>query len=293
MFRIMLISALLASTGASRAQVRDQKKSHTQFGASCERLQTMFHDRVAAFQTALDAIPDTDEMSRSAQARVLMRTYGIMRTLRRARACSWVVQNDSEELEQVRGIVQTLLAGSPCADAARSEIEAGMSAETSEGEIQSIGRAVLVLSSDTCEVEEQTEEPVDTDVPATLDDRLAEAESNLQDAIDNIEDGESSLIQVESKAGSLRGFLRGVGIAFLLIFMLLACVGAVMAVGVVLGIAVMFLFELTTYGRTGCQGPSCLGLLLFPLAGFYGGGALGLVGCIYQLYTQMLPRIRQ
>merc|ERR1711865_1298584 len=85
------------------------------------------------------------------QARVTMRTYGIIRTLRRARTCSWVTQNDSDEIEQARGIVQSLLAGNPCAEVARAELESGSSAETAQVEIASIRRAMSVLTSDSCE----------------------------------------------------------------------------------------------------------------------------------------------
>merc|ERR1711865_39326 len=184
------------------------------------------------------------------QARVTMRTYGIIRTLRRARTCSWVTQNDSDEIEQARGIVQSLLAGNPCAEVARSELESGMSAETAAVEITSIRRAMSVLASDSCE---------------------------------------SSFIQTDSKAGSLLGFMRGVGVAFMMIFLLLACAASVALVGIAIGLVITILLELLG----ACNGPDCLALLIFPFVGGYGGVATGLVGCTYQLYTQLLPRVTQ
>jgi len=287
MSRIVLVMALLAFAAGSRTQTRDESKSKTK-GASCDDLQTMFHDRVVAFQASLDAMPDMDAMTRSSQARVLMRTYGIIRTMRRAKSCAWVIGNDSDDIQQVRGIVQNLLAGNPCADAARSELESGMSSETAEVEIQSIARAMWVLSSDDCEVAE-SDVPMDSDVMGTLDDQLIDAENSLQDAIVDMEDGESSFIEL--KSGSLRSFMRGVGIAFLMLFLLLACAGAVATIGVMLGMVVLFLVEQISYGGA-CQGPGCLGLLIFPIMGLYGGGALGIAGCAYQMYTQLLPRLR-
>merc|ERR1719223_2673046 len=172
---------------------------------------------------------------------------------------------------------------------AGSELEVGLSAETAEVEIQSIARAMWVLSSDDCEVAESQEVHVDSDNTATLDDQLMDAEDSLQDAIAGMEEGESSLVQL--KSGTLRTFMRRVGIAFLMLFLLLACASAVAFIGVMIGVVVLFLVEQFAYaGR--CQGPGCLGLLIFPLVGLYGGGALGIAGCAYQLYTQLLPRIR-
>ena len=123
MFRVVVALVLTASSEASRVAVHggSESKSQTKFGASCDDLQAMFHDRVVAFKSSLDANPDLDEIGRVAQARVMMRTYGIIRTLRRARACSWVIENDNDDIKQAREIVQTLLAENPCADAARSQ----------------------------------------------------------------------------------------------------------------------------------------------------------------------------
>jgi len=290
MFQVVLVSALVAAAGANRIHTVDKTETHVKWGASCDALQTRFHDRLVAFQASVDAIPDMDAMSRASQARVTMRTYGIIRTLRRARTCSWVTQNDSDEIEQARGIVQSLLAGNPCAEVARSELESGMSAETAAVEITSIRRAMSVLASDSCESSELPEETGNNEgTDAQGQAQLIEAEDRLADAVDGMEEGETSFIQTDSKAGSLLGFMRGVGVAFMMIFLLLACAASVALVGIAIGLVITILLELLG----ACNGPDCLALLIFPFVGGYGGVATGLVGCTYQLYTQLLPRVTQ
>lgn len=285
MFHVVLVSALAAFAGASRIQRVDEFKSQVKWGASCDDLQTRFHDRLVAFQASLDTVPDMDAMGRAAQARMMMRTYGIMRTLRRARTCSWVIQNDSEEIEQARDIVQSLLAGNPCAEAARSELESGLSAETTLVEISSIRRAMSILASDSCE-------PIAEEIEATTegpDVDLTEAEDSLADAIATIEEDQSSLLQTDSTVGFVRGFMRNIGVAFMMVFLLLACAGAVALIGAVIGLAFGIMLELVGL----CHGPDCLAMMLFPIALGMGGFVTGLGGCSYQLYTQLLPRLTQ
>lgn len=281
MFRTVLLSALAAFASAGRVQIVGKFESQNKFGASCDDLQTMFQNRLNAFQTSLDAIPDMDAMSRVSQARVMMRTSGIIRTLRRARTCAWVIQNDSDEIEQARGIVQSLLAGNPCAENARSELASGLSAETAQVELASIRRAMSILSSDSCEPTEIPEEAVGNSEGTDL--QLTEAEDNLADAIEAMEEGQSSFLQT----GSVRGFMRGVGVAFLMLFLLLACASAVALIAGVIG----YIIALLLANAGACSGMGCLGLLYIPMGGGAGGLAVGMAGCSYQLYTQLLPQL--
>lgn len=287
MFHVVLVSTLAAIAGGSRIQNANKHESHARWGSmSCEDLQTRFGDRLVAFRASTDAIPDMDAVGRVTQARIMMRTYGIMRTLRRARNCQWVIQNDSEEIQQAREIVQSLLAGNPCAEAARSEMESGLSAETAQVEIASIRRAMSILTSDSCDPAGITEEFVTAE---GNDIDLTEAEDNLVDAIESMEEGESSFLESDSTAGFLRGFMRGVGVAFLMIFLLLACAGSVMLIGAVIGLAIGIMLELLGF----CHGPDCLAMMIFPMIGGAGGLVTGIGGCSYQLYTQLLPRLTQ
>lgn len=293
MFRTVLALVLVPLVGASRVQVRDVDEA--KFGSSCDDLHATFRHRVDGFQDFLDENPDLDGISRTAQARVMVRTYGIIRTLRRARTCSWVIENDSEEIEQARSIVQTLLDGNPCTEAARSELEAGASAETGELEIHSIQRTMAILSSDNCEppeMPEQTENVENIDVDA----QLSSAEDDLQDVIEELEDPvaqevEAAFIQTNSHAGFLRGFMRAIGVAFLMLFMLLACAGAMAIISAFLVGAISI-----QMGYSATTGPNGQGALRFLFHGFMGGlfgGAVGLAGCAYQMYTQLLPRLTQ
>jgi len=198
-----------------------------------------------------------------------------------------VIENDGADMDQARGMVQSLLAENPCAEAARSELEAGVSAETPQLEVRSIFRAMSILTSDTCEVVEpnQTEENIDLDV------QLSEIEGEVQDAIDGMveqtEDGDGAFIQTSSGIGLLRRFMRALGVALLMLFLLLACVGAAAAIGMFLG--AVFAIMVAEVTRMGGEDGSWMALAW----GFYGigvGGVVGLGGCSYQLYTQLISR---
>jgi len=283
MFRFLFLWISLASVRANRIQ----SLSEDEFGASCDNLQNRFHDQVHAFKEALDA--RTSE-SATTQARFTMRMYGVMRTLRRARECAWVVDNNSDDIEEMRSIVQELLSGSPCGEAARSELEAGASAEDSQVQMQAIPRAMSMLMSDDCEV---SDVPVDRDaLEGDGIEELQESEEQLQDGIDEImdaeEEGEGAFIQMNQK-GRFGRFLRGIGVFFLMLFLFLACVGAAAVIVAFLALAVQLLLVevgLLSFGRYS-DSPIYYALV----AGVY-TSALGLVGCTHQLYTNLLPRLQ-
>jgi len=316
MFRAVVALVLTASSEASRVKVdgRSESKSQTKFGASCDDLQAMFHNRVVAFKSSFDANPDLDEIGRVAQARVMMRTYGIIRTLRRARTCSWVIENDSDDVEQAREIVQVLLAENPCADAARSQLATGASdAATAGMEVQSLYRAMTILASDNCELVESVESAEQTDNEATLDEEaldesaldieLSETEAAVQDAIDQVmdssQDSEGAFIQTKSNEGIFGRFRRVIGVVFWTLFLLVACVSNYVIIGMLITLVLSLLIAVVSLefrGEIGCNGfwaqggcqASYMGIFLAMLSGT-AGVAVGIVGCSYQLYNQLLP----
>jgi len=289
MFRSLLASVFVCFCGARRIEVHDSGESEAKFGATCEDLQTTFHNRLVNFQTFLDAT-DLDAMSRTAQVRIMMTTYGIIRPLRRARTCDWVIANDSEEIEQARGIVQTLLVGNHCTDAARSELQAGTHAETAELEVQSLRRAMSVLTSDDCEVGALSEEIATADEDVEV--QLRNAEDDVQDLIEESADSqEGAFIQTDSEAGFFRRFLRGLAVAFLMLFLLLACASAAAVITTIIAATLIYFAQ---FGTFILNAPAGLGsaVYLAPLAGMV-GGVVGLASCSYQLYTQLLPRLTE
>jgi len=308
---------LIASAEAGRISAHggSESKSQTKFGASCDDLQAIFHNRAVAFKSLLDANPDLDEIGRVAQARITMRTLVMIRTLRRARTCSWVLENDNDHIEQAREIVQILLAENPCADAARSELATGASDATLEVELQSIHRAMSILASENCEVLESVEQ---IDNEATLDEEaldesaldieLSETEAAVQDAIDEIVDspqeGEGAFIQTKSTEGNFGGFMRAIGVVFWTLLLLLACASVYAIIGFFVTAALSMLAAVVSlearsflnicFGRRcGSRGALSQGVQLGAfLMGMLGGAASGVVGigpCSYQLYNQLLP----
>lgn len=286
----MFALLLATSVGANRIQIHEADQA--KFGASCDDLQTTFRSRLATFQGVLDANPDLDAVTRATKARTMMRTYGIIRTLRRARTCAWVVDNDSEEMEGARSIVQSLLSRNACADAARAELAAGASAESGEIDTQSLQRSIAILSSETCEA--PAEMPQDApNLDENMDAQMADAEDDLQDKIEEFEDSAgAAFVQTEDAAdrGLVARFFRTIGVAFLMLFLLLACVGSI----AIISSFIIQILGLLAYrsGLWGCNaGIRCDMAFSIFAAGIYGGAAAGVVGigaCSYQLYNQFL-----
>jgi len=287
MFRFLFVWLSLTSIAATRIQTDAVTELGAEFGASCDSLQNRFHNQVHTLRIVLDA--RTSE-SAVAQARLVMRMHGLIRTLRRAQECTWVVENNSDDIEEMRGIMQELLAGNPCGDAARSELEAGASAEGDDAQMQVILRALSTLMSDDCEASDI--QPADeAQTPAA---QLEEVEEELQDAIDEIMDSEEegeAFIQLD-QAGIFRRFMRGVGVFFLMLFLLLACVGSAAVIVGALAAGVTLLLHFT--GIINLSGG--MNALWVYVVGIYGAGAgavTGLAGCTHQLYNSVLPRLSQ
>jgi len=188
--------------------------------------------------------------------------------------------------------MRNLLAGNPCGDAARSELEAGASAEGDDAQMQVILRALSTLMSDDCEASDI--QPADE--AQTPSAQLEEVEEELQDAIDEIMDSEEegeAFIQLD-QAGIFRRFMRGVGVFFLMLFLLLACVGAAAMIGVALAVAVTFLLAgigmLTNPYQSNIGG---MQLVIASATGSWLGAVVGLAGCAHQLYNSVLPKLSQ
>jgi len=290
MIRIALASTLVALVLSNRVQ-KHNHNSKSKFGASCNDLHVMFHTRVVDMQNLIDAHPDASQFTTATSARFMMRSYGIVRTMRRARTCAWLVEGDSDDIAQTRAIVQTLLEGNPCAQAAKVEMEAGRNAETAEIEMQSIYRALSVLRSENCEVatEEFTMVENEEELELLLSEEDAVAQDNVDVVFDAVEnESESAFVQTGVNVGvrTFTSIMRTLGVVFLFIFLLLACAGTASAITAALGFVLSFFLA----GNFIPCDPSTCGIM--PLFGIiYGGmagGALGLGACSYGLYNTLL-----
>jgi len=243
----LLITVLVASTASERIQSHVQRSADTNlksnFGASCDDLQTSFHSRLQNLQALLDAHPDVNDFTRATKTRFIMRSFGVVRTLRRARTCSWVVESESEDIQQTRAIVRALLAGNPCAEAALAELKASVSAGTPKIEIEALFRAMSVLMSDNCEPEKPDEESTTLTIGSgvALDEELVEAEAQAQDSVEEmveaVERDELGTSFAQTSSNSFSRVMRVLGVVFLALLLLLACTSAAAIIGGLIGVA--------------------------------------------------------
>merc|ERR1712232_1161784 len=201
---------------------------------------------------------------------------------RRARTCDWVLENNSEDIEHVRAIAATLLAGNPCAEAARSELEQGANADTQEVVIESVFRAVSILSSENCEASEMPES-TDNESDVDVDAQVSEMEAEVQDVIEAAEEeGEGSLLQIDSTTKTTAGFMRTIAVIFFTILLIAACVAAAALLWYLIVMAVFMLgIALAPYLASGSGGYVTSVLAVGTWAGLTGGG-LGLGICASQ-----------
>lgn len=292
MLRSGIASTVLALAFANRVQLHenDADSSKSKFGASCDELHEMFQNRVVSLQTFVDEHPE-DTFSRTSQARLYMRAFGIIRTLRRAKECSWVIDGESDDMDQLAAIVQKLLAGNPCAAEARAELDTGMSAENEEVQSESVMRAISVLNSEDCQVAVSDEGIGALTDEAELNAQLDEAVNQAQDYGDNLmedADAEAAFVQVDADTRwNARQFFRNLGVAFLFILLTLACVGVATAIGFGIGLAIGIMLY------PNCSGQCGFNIAAIAFLGMGSGGVVGVGPCIYALVTQFLPRISQ
>lgn len=279
--RVITVAALLTLVGAKRIQQHDKEDSVAQnsFFESCDDFHAIFRSRVAAVQTLLAAHPNATGMTAMNRARFTMRTFGVVRTLRRAQDCPWVVDGDSEDIKEAQSIVQTTLAGNPCAAAAMAELTPE-AYESATNELIPLQRAMLVLVSDTCVVPVFEAEEVGNDA---VEDRMVESDEQVQSNIEELfeeaalesETGAGgSLMQTEGLAAR---FFAWVGAIFLAIVFGLACAFPGAAVGLVIGIMLSVLYCSAGIGwRCSAQGGEAL---VISVLGAEAGIALGFAGC--------------
>jgi len=290
MLRSGIASIVLALAFANRVQLHENHadSSKSKFGASCEELHEMFQNRLLSLQTFIDEHPQ-DTFSRTSQARLYMRAFGIIRTFRRARECSWVIHGESDGMDHLAAIVQKLLAGNPCAAEARAELEMGMSAETEEVQSESVMRAISVLNSEDCQVEVSDEGMGALMDEAEVNAQVDEMVNQAQDYGDNLmedADAEAAFVQVDADMRwNVHQFFRNLGVAFLFILLALACVGVATAIGFGIGLAI------GTMLYPNCAGQCGFNIAAIVVLGMGSGAVLGVGPCIYELVTQFLPRV--
>jgi len=220
MFRV---TALFALAAASRVERHEQKWP----GASCESLQTSFHDRLAAVRENVENM-DAENLSRGARARLTMRMYGIGRTMRRAKDCEWVQESDNEHVEEARGLVETLMNHNPCADAARAEFQSASTAEDEEDRARIMQRAMSILASDTCD-------PTDpTMVEAEAQDgQVEDMEEQVADGVENlIEGGQGSSFAETNEKYAIERFVRFLVVLAIFVLLVVLCTWVVVWVAI-------------------------------------------------------------
>jgi len=291
-----VIAVVAISTDAARVGTENQGKSKMPFVASCEDLQGTFHTRVTAVQALLNSYQDATGISSFGQAQITMRVFGVVRTLRRASNCQWVLDGNSEDIEQAKSVVQSVLAENPCAEAAMAEMTPE-AFESAANELQPLQRAMIVLMSESCSVEDEDamedEEAADVEDEDAMQHRLVNAEEEMQDHVDELFEqaalesesrSEGSLVQIEAKARvGLAHVLRVVVAIFFALFFALACVPIGAMIGAVIGFMFCVAFHLS--GICGRQSQHFVGIFM---GGFV--GAAGNFGvCAYNLAQSFMP----
>lgn len=210
MIQIFTFAALLAVGSGGRVDVEvDRHRVETdatgKFFASCDDLHGVFQKRVAAVQRIAETASNATAMSTLTQARLTLRTVATVRTLRRARECPWVTDENTEDTELLGSVVRITLAGNPCARAAMAEL-APEAHEHVENQLLPLQRAMLVLVSDNCTVPNL--EVVNVEDEQNLESRAEAEEEQAQDTIDEL------FAQAEhEEAGSAGSLLQTEGLA--------------------------------------------------------------------------------
>lgn len=285
MMRTLTALAFVVFVGASRVHIHGH--SGHKFGASCEDLQTNFGNRLTAFQEALDSMNAEGGSTRTSQMRQTMRGYGILRTLRRARTCSWLTEADSEDMAKARSIAQSLMSSNPCAAAARSEMQTVSTTSAPEAQVSAVTRTMAILTSDSCEASEIPDNAVSFDEETmALDEQELEAEAEVQDGLDEMiemeESEEGSFVQLNHFS-----LFRLLAVVFILVFLLLAC--TYVAVGVLFLLTWALGMYAGALGMTATASFLTGGMvvesgvsLLFPIS---------IAGCAIELFHHVLPQI--
>lgn len=277
MMRVVALAvSVVVPTNAHRVHV--DTSIETEIFDTCNDLQNSFHTRVQNIQALQEAHPDSSSMSATTQARFTMRAFGIVRLLRRAKDCPWVVDGNLDGVDEVRSVAHSALAGNPCGDAA---MEALSAPPLSENVLQPLQQAVQILLSDNCEASGEIVQNEDIDLDdETMVQRLIDREAQAQDQIDEfmdaaVSDGEHSpagaFVQTEGRA---RSVARMLGVVFLTILYMFSCAGVV---GMIVTLILFIVASLPClYFTTGSAQLGCFVWSAFP--GLAAAGA-GFVSC--------------
>lgn len=277
MIRAIANFVLLTSVAGYRVETNGRVHSEVKhiFFETCEELQGLFRGRVSAVQNILDAHPNATGLSRMDQARFTMRTFAVVRTLRRAKDCEWAVEGTSEDIQAAQAIVQVTLAGNPCAAAAMAELTPE-AYETAAHELIPLQRAMLVLVSDTCVVPELVE--LDLENEQGQMESLQESEEQMANTIDELFEEAA----IESEGGTQASLMQSqflervfawVGAIFFAIVFGFACVVPGAVVGMFIGLMMASLF-CACCGSGPCQ--EGLGIAIL---GSGAGSLLGFAQC--------------
>jgi len=228
----ILCVATAFRTNIATHNVQKRERTNSKFGATCESLHDSFSERLTAVQEQVDQMDTAGgHLSRGCRARLTMRMYGIGRTLRRAKDCQWVQDTDSENMERVRILVETLMESNPCADAARAQLATASTAETEEERAQAMQMAMSILSSDTCTATEITvegapEEEVDDAQMGQSEEQALEGVEEMVEA----SEGGSSFVETDEKY-AIERFLRFLVVLAIYLFLVVVCTWVVVWVG--------------------------------------------------------------
>jgi len=236
--RVIAASILCVAT-AFRTNIH-KHETQTKFGATCENLQETFSSRLSAIQETVNQInPEDPQLSRSQQAMLTMRMYGIGRTMRRAKTCDWMQASEGEDgdnAQKARGLVTSLMRVNPCGEAARAELQAA-SADTEEDRAVAMQRAMSIMTSDTCEVteventREEMAELNDSDEEVD-DETIAESEDivqqNIEEMVESADGAGSSFVESKYAVERMIRFLVALAI---FIFLVVLCTWVVVWVG--------------------------------------------------------------
>jgi len=234
-------ASIFCLASAFRTNIHQHEaEAKTKIFATCDDLHETFSTRLSSIQETVDGIDmQNPSLGRADQARLVMRVYGIGRTMRRAKDCDWMVNSEGTESDnamKVRNLVTTLIAANPCGEAARAEMTAAAS-DTEEARAVAMQRAMSILTSDTCEATEvedtrhEMAELNDSDVEVA--DSAIEAnedmvQENIESMVDSADGAGSSFVESKYAIERMIRFLVALAIFILLVVL---CTWVVVWVG--------------------------------------------------------------
>jgi len=274
MFSVVLACTTLVVADASRIKIHQQNN----WGATCEQLQTQFGQRVTALREGVEAMGAGGEVTsdnardaswgRMGRIRMTARMLGLARTTRRARECSWLLDNSGDDLEQLRAVTGTLMASNPCRDAANAEMQAGQSEEDPQAQMATLSRAMSILVSDDCEVteaeyDEEQEDPQE---------QMEQAEDELQERLNELVEDESgvSFLQLSDQVA----FPQVVGVFLFAMFLVFLCLQAFYVIG-------FFLASILAVVTAGLGA-----VIAIPV--IFGTAIAGTVVCAHEVYNSLV-----